>query len=151
MRCRRASRASSRRRWERVDLIVAPVVPVSPFPWTTLYAETVDGQPMANYYRWLALCYGVTLSTHPALALPCGLDEQGMPFGLQLVGRLRGDAALLSAAHALEQALAADPKTARPQPDLAALRQPQPLLKSIVTHPPVYGGAADGAEVSAPV
>ena len=136
---------------ERVDLIVAPVLPVTPFPWTTLYAEQVDGQPMANYYRWLALCYGVTLSTHPALSLPTGRDEHGMPFGLQVVGRLRGDAELLAAAHALEQVLAGDPATARPVPELAPLRQPQPLLTSIVTHPPIYGGAPGAAGVSAPV
>ena len=74
-----------------------------------------------------------------------------MPFGLQVVGRLRGDAELLAAAHALEQALAADPMPARPRPDLAPLRQAQPLLTSIVTHPPVYGGLPGEAEVSAPV
>ncbi len=103
------------------DLIVAPVLPMSPFPWTELYAEVVDGQRMANYYRWLALCYGVTLSTHPALSLPCGRDEAGMPFGLQVIGRLRGDAELLAHAQALEQLLAADPATARAVPDLAPL------------------------------
>ncbi|MCA0242060.1 MAG: amidase [Proteobacteria bacterium] len=130
---------------ERVDLIVAPVLPVSPFPWTELYAEVVDGQRMANYYRWLALCYGVTLSAHPALSLPCGRDEQGMPFGLQVVGRRHGDAELLAAAHALQQALAANPETERPRPDLAALRKPRPELKSIVTHPPVFDGLAPDA------
>ena len=136
---------------ERVDVIVAPVTPVSPFPWTTLYAETVDGQPMANYYRWLALCYGVTLSTHPALSLPSGRDEAGMPFGLQVVGRLRGDVELLSAAQALEQVLATQPETARPRPDLAALAAPQPALRSIVTHPPVYGAAPSSHGLAAPV
>jgi amidase len=64
---------------ERVDLIVAPVTPVTPFPWTTLYAEQVDGQAMANYYQWLALTYGVTLSTHPALSLPCGATSTACP------------------------------------------------------------------------
>ena len=136
---------------ERVDVIVAPVTPVSPFPWTTLYAEAVDGQPMANYYRWLALCYGVTLSTHPALSLPSGRDEAGMPFGLQVVGRLRGDVELLSAAQALEQVLAAQPDTARPRPDLAALSTPQPALRSIVTHPPVYGAEPSTHGLAAPV
>lgn len=134
-----------------VDVIVAPVVPVSPFPWTQLYAEAVDGQRMATYYQWLALCYGVTLSTHPALSLPSGRDEHGMPFGLQMVGRLRGDVQLLGAAHALEQAWAGDAALARPRPDLAALQQPQPLLQSIVTHPPVYGAAPGGAGIAAPV
>ena len=35
--------------------------------WTTLYADTIDGKPQSNYYRWLALTYVVTLTTHPAL------------------------------------------------------------------------------------
>lgn len=136
---------------ESVDLIVAPVLPIPPFPWTELYAEVVDGQRMANYYRWLALCYGVTLSTHPALSLPSGRDETSMPFGLQVIGRLRGDAELLAHAHALEQLLAADPVTARAVPDLAALREPRPELKAIVTHPPVFEGMPIGGGFAAPV
>ena len=137
--------------FERFDLIVAPVTPLSPFPWTELYAREVDGQAMRTYYQWLGLCYVVTLSTHPALALPCGRDEAGLPFGLQLVGPLRGDAALLSAARALEQTFATDPALARPRPDLAALATPQPLLKSIVTHPPVLDAPAPGSAPAAAV
>ena len=136
---------------QQVDLIVAPVLPITPFPWSELYAEVVDGQRMANYYRWLALCYGVTLSTHPALSLPSGRDEAGMPFGLQLVGRLRGDAGLLAHAHALEQLLAVSPDTARAVPDLAALRTPRPALKAIVTHPPVFEGLPVTEAYAAPV
>jgi Asp-tRNA(Asn)/Glu-tRNA(Gln) amidotransferase A subunit family amidase len=123
--------------FEDFDLIVAPTSPVTPFPWTTLYAETVDGQAMRNYYHWLALTYIPTLATNPALALPCGVDEAGMPFGLQLIGPLRGDARLLAMASALEQAFAADPALRRPKPDLQALRTPRPELRSIVTHPPL--------------
>jgi amidase len=134
--------------FERYDLILAPVTPMTPFPWTELYATTVDGVAMRTYYEWLALCYVVTLSTHPALSLPCGRDEHGMPFGLQVIGRLRGDAALLSAARALERAFADDPALARPRPDLAALRTPRPELRSIVTHPP-GDGAAGGETRSA--
>lgn len=122
---------------QRFDLIIAPVTPVSPFPWTQWHAEQVQGQTMRNYYHWLALTYVVTLSTHPALALPCGRDEQGLPFGLQLVGRLHGDGPLLEAALALEALLAADAHLAPARPDLAALRTPRPELKSIVTHPPL--------------
>lgn len=139
------------RAFERFDLILAPVTPVSPFPWSELYATSVDGQATRNYYHWLALTYVVTLATNPALSLPCGRDEQGMPFGLQLIGRLRGDAALLSAARAFEQAFAGDPALARPRPDIAALRTPRPALKSLVTHPPVYGGTAVDAAPGAPV
>lgn len=131
--------------FERFDLVVAPTTPVTPFPWTTLYAEQVDGRPQANYYRWLALTYVVTLATNPALSLPCGRDESGMPFGLQLIGPLRGDARLLNIAQALEQAWAGDPVLARPRPDIAALRAPRPELRSIVTHPPVLDGGGSGS------
>jgi len=135
--------------FERYDLILAPVTPVSPFPWTELFAARIDGQAMRNYYHWLALTYIVTLATNPALSLPCGRDEQGMPFGLQLVGRLRGDGALLAAARALEQVFAQDAALARPRPDLQALQVPQPALKSIVTHPPLYGGGAQPGTAAA--
>jgi amidase len=84
----------------------------------------------------------VTLATNPALSLPCGRDERGMPFGLQMIGRLRRDGELLQAARALEEALAGDVQTARPLPDFGQLEEPRPELRSIVTHP----ASADGAE-----
>jgi amidase len=121
--------------------VLAPTTPVSPFPWTELYAREIDGQAMRNYYHWLALTYVVTLATNPALSLPCGRDEHGMPFGLQVIGRLRHDAELLQIAQALEQALAGDAQTARPLPDFTALEQARPELRSIVTHPPLTDGS----------
>jgi amidase len=128
--------------FERVDLIVAPTSPVSPFPWTELYAREVDGQAMRNYYQWLALTYVTTLATNPALALPCGRDEAGMPFGLQCVGPLRGDARLLAMTAAMEQAFESDARLRRPRPDVDLLRAARPDLRSIVTHPPGPGAAA---------
>jgi len=124
---------------QRFDLILAPVSPVSPFPWTELYAQAVDGVAARNYYHWLGLTYVVTLATNPALSLPCGLDEQGMPFGLQMIGRLRGDAALLGAARALEAAWQDDPLWRRPRPDAARLTESTVDLRAIVTHPPSAG------------
>ena len=121
------------------DVVLAPTTPVSPFPWTQLYLTEMDGKPLRNYYHWLSLTYVVTLATNPAIAMPCGVDHQGMPFGLQVVGRFRGDRALLGAAHAMEQAFAAIPSLRRPVPDLSKLMQPTPELKSIVTHPPKAG------------
>jgi amidase len=119
------------------DFVLSPAVPVTPFPWTQLYLETLEGTRLRNYYHWLALTYFITLVTNPAVSLPCGVDPQGMPFGLQVVGRFRGDRDLLDAAEAMEQAFAAIPGLARPRPDLAKLAQPTPELKSIVTHPPL--------------
>jgi Asp-tRNA(Asn)/Glu-tRNA(Gln) amidotransferase A subunit family amidase len=82
------------------------------------------------------LTYGITLTGHPAVSLPCGLDERGMPFGLQIVGPHRGDRFTLGVAAALEQALAGRPELARPAPDLTRLRSETPALRAIVTHRP---------------
>lgn len=118
------------------DLVMAPTTPVSPFPWTQLYLAELEGETLKNYYHWLALTYVVTLVTNPSIALPCGLDDHGMPFGLQVVGRFGGDIELLDAAEALERAFAGIAGLGRPLPDTAALSTPRPELKSIVTDAP---------------
>ena len=123
---------------EKYDLILSPTVPVSPFPWTQLYAAEVDGQTMKNYYHWLGLTYVVTMATHPSISLPCGRDEQGMPFGLQATGKLYGDGRVMAAAHALEQAFNEHATLKRPIPDMSKLEEARPELTSIVTHPPIY-------------
>ncbi|MDW3682672.1 amidase family protein [Cupriavidus sp. CV2] len=130
--------------FEDYDVILSPTTPVSPFPWTSLYAETINGEKQENYYRWLAPTYVVTLTTHPAISLPCGLDHAGMPFGLQVVGRFRADHHTLGVAHAMEQAFAGSEALRRPLPRLDQLRAAQPGLKSIVTAPPALGGKAPG-------
>ncbi|MEM5428830.1 amidase [Cupriavidus oxalaticus] len=133
------------RAYQQYDLILSPTTPVSPFSWTDLYADTINGEKQENYYRWLALTYVVTLTTHPAIALPCGSDDAGMPFGLQVTGRFRGDLQTLSAARAMEAAFAASPALRRPVPDLASLQPAHPALRSIVTAPPSAGtGQQDG-------
>lgn len=129
------------KKFQDFDVIIAPNTPLSPFSWTELYAKEVDGHAMNNYYHWLELTYVVTLATNPALALPCGVDPSGMPFGLQLIGELREDAKLLAMSHALEMALATNKATARPKPDQDRLRQSSVNLKDIVTHPPIYKSA----------
>ncbi|WP_077001536.1 amidase [Variovorax sp. KK3] len=135
--------------FERFDLIIAPTTPVTPFPWTELYAQQIDGQAMRNYYHWLALTYVVTLATNPALSLPCGSDEHGMPFGLQMIGRLRGDAELLRIAAEVERAFAATAEGARTRPDLSRLATPNEALRSIVTHPPGAAAADAGPGMTA--
>ncbi|AKJ67698.1 aspartyl/glutamyl-tRNA amidotransferase subunit A [Pandoraea thiooxydans] len=126
------------------DVIISPTTPVSPFPWRELYAAQINGRAQENYYRWLALTYIVTLTTHPAITIPCGVDQSGMPFSLQIVGPFRGDRKTLGVAHAMEQAFEASAALRRPRPDLAKLTQPTPALKSIVTAPPIFdAGATD--------
>ena len=124
-----------------VDVILLPTSPVSPFPWAQSHATLIDGQTMDNYYRWLALAYRGSLSGGPSITLPVGLDSLGMPFGLQMLGPVRGDEQLLSAACAVEAFFAQTTETARPSPDLNDMRDSITDLRSIVTHPPILGRA----------
>jgi Asp-tRNA(Asn)/Glu-tRNA(Gln) amidotransferase A subunit family amidase len=123
--------------FERLDIILAPTTPVSPMPWAEPHVVKINGEVQENYYRWLALTYVTTLTTHPSMALPCGTDRAGLPFGLQVVGRFRADRHVLGVSHAMEQAFAAHDALRRPVPDAAKLRHAQPALDSIVTAPPV--------------
>ena len=50
----------------------------------------------------------ITVSTCPAIAVPCGFDQYGRPVGLQLVGKPRGEAALLQAASLYEKLVGLD-------------------------------------------
>ncbi|MBC4016308.1 amidase [Siccirubricoccus deserti] len=109
------------------DVLVTPAITISPRNWRELYPAEIDGQPTRTYFHWLALAYYVTLAGHPAVSLPLGIDERGMPFGLQIVGPRGGDAFVLGVATALEQALAGDAVLGRPLPDPAALRAAAPI------------------------
>ena len=119
------------RRWlaffERHDVLVTPAITISPRPWTELFPREINGQPTKTYFHWLALAYAVTLAGCPAVALPCGLDGAGMPFGLQIVAAPGRDSYALAVAAALEGLLAGDPRTARPVPDLDRLRAAAPI------------------------
>jgi Asp-tRNA(Asn)/Glu-tRNA(Gln) amidotransferase A subunit family amidase len=120
------------------DLVLSPTTPVSPFPWTELYLPELEGRKLNNYYHWRALTYYITLVTNPSISIPCGVDDKGLPFGLQVTGRFRGDVELLNAAEGLEQAFTGIPGLQRPRPDISKLSAtPYPNLKSIVTHPPL--------------
>jgi Asp-tRNA(Asn)/Glu-tRNA(Gln) amidotransferase A subunit family amidase len=107
--------------FDEYDVVVCPGVGVSPFPWTDLNPRAIDGAPVDNYMAWLALTSSITVVGHPVVALPCGLDETGAPFGIQIIGAMYEDHELLRVAHALEQRFAAEPLLARPRPDFDAL------------------------------
>ncbi|MBR0643317.1 amidase [Plastoroseomonas hellenica] len=109
------------------DVLVTPSITISPRPWRELYPAEIDGKPTRTYFHWLSLAYYVTLVGHPAVSLPLGLDRNGMPFGLQIVGPRGGDAFVLGVAAAIEAAFAGDATLARPAPDLARLKAAPPI------------------------
>ena len=112
------------------DVILTPAITISPRSWRELYPAEIDGVPTRTYFHWLAMAYAVTVVGHPALSLPVGLDRNGMPFGLQIVGPRGGDALVLRVAAALEALLTGDARTARPVPDLAGLRSAPPISQA---------------------
>jgi Asp-tRNA(Asn)/Glu-tRNA(Gln) amidotransferase A subunit family amidase len=103
------------------DVLIAPAASVSPFSHNTLYVSEINGETMPTYMRWLAVSYAPTMALCCAAAIPCGLDEKGLPFGIQIIGPRGHDRRVLEIALALEQVLAMDPKTRRPMPDVTRL------------------------------
>ncbi|MGI9525026.1 MAG: amidase [Hyphomicrobiaceae bacterium] len=99
------------------DLLVCPAASIPPFPVEKRYVEQINGQPCETYIDWFAITFALTMTSCPVISLPCGFTSKGLPIGMQLVGRPRGEAALLRAAHHLEellgvtQQLPIDPRT----------------------------------------
>jgi amidase len=90
----------------RYALLLAPVSQVPPFAVEQPWPNQVDGQPMADYLDWMASAYLVSATGCPALSVPGGWTDEGLPVGLQVVGPHRGEAAVLRAGHAFERATA---------------------------------------------
>jgi amidase len=91
--------------FERYDLLACPAACVAPFDVSTRWLRELEGTPLDNYVEWLRVTSAITLTSCPAISVPCGFTGDGRPVGLQLVGRPRGEAALLEAAAVLEEAL----------------------------------------------
>lgn len=85
----------------RYDFLAAPVTQVAPFSVDLEYPTEIAGRRMGSYLEWFRSCSRITVTGHPALAVPAGFTPAGLPIGLQLVGRHRGELALLQLAEAL--------------------------------------------------
>jgi amidase len=97
--------------WNRVrtfmetrELLVLPTVAVPPFPVEQSHLTEINGRPLDHYTEWFYLTYAITLTGLPAISVPCGFTRNGLPVGLQIVGRRRHEAAVLQAAAAFEAA-----------------------------------------------
>lgn len=88
----------------RYDFLIAPVSQVPPFPVEQEYVTRINDVEMATYIDWMQSCYYVTLTGHPAISVPCGFTPEGLPVGVQIVGRYRDEFGVLQLAHAFEQA-----------------------------------------------
>ena len=88
---------------EDYDFLLCPVNQVPPFPVETPYPTEINGVEMENYIAWMKSAYYITLTTLPAISVPCGFTPDGLPVGIQIVGRWRNDVGVLQLAHAFEQ------------------------------------------------
>jgi len=93
-----------RRFMERYDFFVLPVSQVPPFSVDQPYPIEIDGVVMDTYIDWMKSCYYISLVGNPAISVPCGFIVEGLPVGLQIVGRHRDDWGVLQMAHAFEGA-----------------------------------------------
>jgi len=89
--------------FQKYDYLLLPVSQVPPFPADTEYPTEINGVPMHTYIEWMRTCSRITTTAHPAVSVPAGFSPEGLPVGLQIVGRARDDFGVLQLAHAFEQ------------------------------------------------
>jgi amidase len=86
------------------EFLICPVNQVPPFDVNTPYPTEIDGVRMETYIAWMKSAYYITVCGLPAISVPCGFTPDGLPVGIQIVGRRHDDVGVLQLAHALEQA-----------------------------------------------
>lgn len=89
---------------ERYEFLVLPVSQVVPFAVEQDWVREINGVAMGTYIDWMATCYAITVTGLPAISVPCGFTSDGLPIGLQIVGRYRRDFDVLQMAYEFEQA-----------------------------------------------
>ena len=89
---------------ETYEFIILPVNQVPPFDVTQRYVTEIAGEKMETYIDWMKSCYYVTVTGLPAISVPCGFTPEGLPIGVQIVGRHQDDFGVLQLAYAFEQA-----------------------------------------------
>ena len=89
---------------EQYEFLVLPVSQVAPFPVEVDWVREINGVKMETYIDWMATCYAITITELPAISVPCGFTKEGLPIGLQIVGRHRHEFEVLQLAFAFEQA-----------------------------------------------
>jgi amidase len=89
---------------ERYEFLILPVTQVPPFDVEHRYVTEINGVEMESYIDWMKSCYYVTATGQPAISIPCGFTPEGLPVGIQIVGRYRDDLGVLQLAHAFEAA-----------------------------------------------
>ena len=89
---------------EKYEYFVLPTTQLPPFDVNTAYPTEIAGVRFNNYIDWMKSCWYISATGNPAASVPAGFTPEGLPVGLQIVGRDRADFSVLQVAHAFEQA-----------------------------------------------
>ena len=90
--------------FETYEFLVTVVNQVLPFPIDQEYVDEINGEKLPDYLSWMKSCYYITITGHPAISVPAGFTDDGLPVGIQIVGRRNADFSVLQLAYAFEQA-----------------------------------------------
>jgi amidase len=91
--------------FDRFDVLALPSAQVWPFEVGERWPQRIGNREMDTYHRWMEVTSYATFAGLPAISVPVGFDQRGLPMGMQLIGRPRGDVELLRVAHAYETTL----------------------------------------------
>ena len=89
---------------DEYEFLLLPVSQVTPFAVEKPYVTEINGVPLPTYLDWMKSCYQISVTGLPAVSVPCGFTDDGLPIGLQIVGRPFDDLGVLQLANAFEQA-----------------------------------------------
>jgi amidase len=89
---------------QNYDFFVLPTTQVPPFDIDKPYLTEVAGVKLPSYIDWMKSCWYISVTGNPAISVPAGFTAEGLPVGIQIVGRYRADFSVLQIAHAFEQA-----------------------------------------------
>ncbi|WP_238986690.1 amidase [Paracoccus sp. MKU1] len=104
------------RLFDSYDYLALPTAQIFPFDAAEAWPTEIAGRQMDSYHRWMEVVIPGSMAGVPVLAVPAGFGPEGMPMGLQLMGRPRADRAVLELGHAYDMAQGF---TARKSPLLA--------------------------------
>jgi amidase len=93
-----------RRFQEKHEFLACAVNQVPPFDAKLDWPHEIEGAKMENYVAWMKTASRITTTFRPAISVPAGFTDGGLPVGIQIVGRYRDDLGVLQMAHAFEQA-----------------------------------------------
>ena len=88
---------------EKYEYFVLPTTQLPPFDVNTPYPTEIAGVKFDSYIDWMKSCWYISATWNPAASVPAGFTPEGLPVGLQIVGRAGEDFSVLQLAHAFER------------------------------------------------